>query len=363
MQSLMLQTVGLMCILTFSISASDAASGHISGGQLGDYYYYYYQPAGLDPQQPSPLLVVLHGCKQNASEIATGTRFNALADKERFVVLYPETKAAMNNPYGCWMWWDTQNQKRDSGEPKLILQMIELLKRRVRIDTNRVYVTGISSGGGMSAILASIYPEVFAAVGIHSGLAYGAASNAVCALGVMRSGLSDPQGRGELAYHHQRGQHRVIPAIVFQGSEDTVVDGINADQLVQQLAQMNDLADDGDGRNDSFDDAADDSETGRSGDGHGYTVVSYSDDSGNTVLQKVLVDGLEHAWSGGSAQGSYTDPEGPDATAMMWAFFRPLVIERFAAHQANAGFLYGQTVGQPSALLVVSHHELAGVSV
>ncbi len=314
--------VWLMGILSFVNAASGVAPGRLSGGQLGDYRYFYYLPAGHDPQQALPLVVVLHGCKQTASEIAKGTQFNMLADAERFIVLYPETEPALNNPYGCWLWWGSQNQKRDSGEPKLIVQMIELLKRKVRIDSNRVYVTGLSSGAGMSAILASIYPDVFAAMGIHSGLAYGAASSAACGMGVMRNGLSDPEGRGELAYHHQGGYHRVVPAIVFQGTGDTVVDRINADHLVVQLAQMNDLADDGDGRNDSFDNAVDDSESGRTDSGYEYSVYNYRDNRERVVVQKVLVESLQHAWSGGSAEGSYTDPAGPDATTMMWAFFR-----------------------------------------
>lgn len=324
MSRLITYSLGLIVIVTISIIDTGSAneSGRLSGGELGDYRYYYYEPVFHDAQRPLPLVVVLHGCKQDAADIAKGTRFNALADEGRFIVLYPETEAALTNPYGCWLWWRPDHQRRNSGEPQLIVQMVELLKNRVKIDPDRVYVTGISSGGAMSTILASVYPDVFAAAGVHSGMAYGAASSAVCGLGVMRHGFADPQGHGDLAYHHQGDRHRMVPAILFQGTGDSVVSRVNTDQLVEQLAQMNDLADDGDGQNESFDDAVDDTETARVDGGYEYAVYKYRDNIDRVVLQKVLVDRLEHAWSGGSEEGSYTDPKGPDATAMMWDFFR-----------------------------------------
>jgi poly(hydroxyalkanoate) depolymerase family esterase len=310
--------VGWLLILQSGI----AAPGILTGGQLGSYRYYLYRPAHSISDAPLPLVIVLHGCDQNAADISRGTKFNALADKERFAVLYPQTRPALNNPFGCWVWWDPDNQRRNSGEPKLIVDMVELIKRQVKIDTDRVYVTGLSSGGALSVILASVYPDVFAAAGIHSALEYGAATTSACALSAMRSGGPNPEGRGEIAYHSSGTRHRVVPVIVFQGTDDSSVRPVNADQLVSQFAQLNDYADDGDGENDSMDGNADVVKTESVPGGYRFILEHYLSKDGNPVMQRVRVENLGHAWSGGDPAGSYTDPKGPDASRMMWAFFR-----------------------------------------
>jgi poly(hydroxyalkanoate) depolymerase family esterase len=299
-----------------------AFSGTLYNGLLDAYRYSLYLPTDHDPEQSLPLLVVLHGCKQNAVEMIKGTGFNALADKDRFAVLYPETRAALNNPFGCWIWWSPDNQRRDSGEPGVVVAMINDIAQRVEIDTQRIYVTGISSGGSLSATLASIYPDVFAAAGVHSGLEYGAAATPSCGLKAMQNGGPDPQGRGELAYHSQGRRHRVVPLIVFQGKDDSVVDELNADQLIAQLAQTNDFSDDANSKNDSIDDHADAAKTVKPQSGYHYTIYDYQDSKGAIIMKKVLVEDLEHAWSGGNPAGSYTDSKGPDASAMMWDFFK-----------------------------------------
>jgi poly(hydroxyalkanoate) depolymerase family esterase len=299
-----------------------AAPGILTGGQLGPYRYYLYRPAHSISDAPLPLVIVLHGCDQNAADISQGTQFNALADKERFAVLYPQTRPDLNNPYGCWVWWDPDNQRRNSGEPKLVVDMVDLIKRQITIDTDRVYVAGLSSGGALSAILASVYPDVFAAAGFHSALEYGAATTAACALSAMQSGGPMPEGRGEIAYHSSGTRHRVVPVIVFQGTSDRSVRPVNADQLVSQFAQLDDYADDGDGENDSMDGNADAVKTESVPGGYRYTIEYYFSKDGDPIMQRVLVENLGHAWSGGNPAGSYTDPNGPDASRMMWAFFR-----------------------------------------
>ncbi len=315
-------TLGIALALLLIFQSGIAAPGILTGGQLGPYRYHLYRPADYTPDTPLPLVVVLHGCDQNAADISRGTKFNELADKERFAVLYPETKPAVNNPYGCWVWWDPDNQRRDSGEPKLIVNMVDLSRRQVKIDSDRVYVTGMSSGGALSAILASMYPDVFAAAGIHSALQYSAAATATCALSAMRSGGPNPDGRGEIAYHSRGTRHRVVPVIVFHGTDDSSVHLVNADQLVRQFAQLNDYADDGDGENDSMDGNADAVKTESVPDGYRHTIEHYHSKDGDPVMQRVMVEDLGHAWSGGHPDGSYTDRKGPDASRMMWAFFR-----------------------------------------
>jgi poly(3-hydroxybutyrate) depolymerase len=217
--------------------------------------------------------------------------------------------------------------------------MIEALKQSLKIDGSRVYVTGLSAGGAMSAILGSLHPEVFAATGVHSGLEFAAAEEEVPpaylwgvaywllgwtadATHAMAAGGPDPDGRGELAYGRQGGAHRVSPVIVVHGAADDKVAPLNADQVIAQFAQMNDVADDGDGANDSIDAVADGTETTPEAPGrHAYTVHDYHDAAGIPVLRKVLVEGLAHAWSGGDPDGSYTDEDGPEAARLMWEFF------------------------------------------
>ena len=316
----------VLCVL-LAIPTSFATAGTLTGGQLGPYRYYIYQPANHDPKVALPLVVVLHGCKQNAADISTGTGFNALADEARFIVLYPETRSAPNNPLGCWMWWEPDNQRRGFGEPALIINMVNLAQQRIKIDTERVYVTGMSSGGALSAILASIYPDVFAAAGIHSGLEFGAAASANCALSAMRDGGPNPEGRGEIAYHSQGTHHRIVPIIVFHGTDDRSVKVANAEQLVQQFTQANDYADDADGNNESFDAIADGSANETASGGYPYIIENFESADGDVMLKKVLVEGLGHAWSGGNPAGSYTDPKGPDASRMMWTFFQQWTLQ------------------------------------
>jgi poly(hydroxyalkanoate) depolymerase family esterase len=334
-----------LCVALCLLPPACAQAGSlIEGPQVEDYESLVYLPEGHDAQRPAPLVVALHGCKQDSRDFATGTAFGTLADRDRFVVLYPETRRPAYrlwlNPHRCWEWWTVENQARGAGEPAVVVEMIEALKTSVKIDVGRVYVTGLSAGGAMSAILGSLYPEVFAATGVHSGLAYAAAEETVPAaplwpiaywwLGwtaeasdAMEEGGPDPDSRGELAFGRQGGAHRISPVIVVQGLADDTVAPLNGDQVIARFAQMNDLADDGDGANDSIDAEADDSQAmPAASNRHAYTVHDYRSDAGALVMRKVLVDGLAHAWSGGDPDGSFTDELGPEATRLIWEFFK-----------------------------------------
>jgi poly(hydroxyalkanoate) depolymerase family esterase len=334
-----------LCVALCLLPAARAQAGSlIEGPGVEGYESLVYLPEGHDTQRSAPLVVALHGCKQDSRDFARGTAFGALADRDGFVVLYPETRRPAYrlwlNPHRCWEWWTVENQARGAGEPAVLVEMIAALKSSVKIDAGRVYVTGLSAGGAMSAILGSLYPEVFAATGVHSGLAYAAAEETVPSpafwpiaywwLGwtaeageAMEDGGPDPDGRGALAYERQGGAHRVSPVIVVQGAADDKVAPRNAEQVIAQFAQMNDLADDGDGANDSIDAVADATEAvAEAPDRHPYTVLDYRSDAGGLVMRKVLVDGLEHAWSGGDPDGSFTDEKGPAASRLMWEFFK-----------------------------------------
>jgi len=339
------------CLLLFiaPVEVRAQGGGLQPGPSLDGYESLTYLPAGHDNTRALPLVVALHGCKQDAADFAQGSGFNELADQEGFVVLYPETQRPFDrlwlNYFRCWEWWTRENQSRDGREPAVILGLIDALKESVKIDETRVYVTGISSGGAMSAILGSLYPEIFAAAGVHSGLAFAAAEEEVPAWALwpwaylllgwgaeaeaaMENGGPDPDTRGELAHERQAGQGRVVPVIVVHGGADQKVAPLNGDQVIGQFAQMNDIADDGDGANDSIDAAADDRvETAATPDVRATQRLDYHDKAGRPVMRQVRVEGLGHAWSGGDPAGSFTDELGPAASGLMWQFFQDYALE------------------------------------
>jgi len=243
---------------------------------------------------------MLHGCHQTADDFAAGTRMNQLADQMGFIVAYPE-QAASAHPSRCWNWFHAAHQERDEGEPSLIAGITREVIARHHADPRRVYVAGISAGGAMAAIMGHTYPDLYAAVGIHSGLPYAAARDALSALAAMR-GL-----RGTLDPRYRPAFFRAIPTIVFHGDLDTTVHTRNSMQAIVQASPAEDRG----------------TETVEKGEENGrrYTRTSYKDGAGKTALEHWLVHGGGHAWSGGSSNGSYVDPRGPDASRAMLKFF------------------------------------------
>jgi len=255
--------------------------------------------------QSRPLVVMLHGCKQNADDFSAGTRMNELADEMGFIVTYPE-QAAAGNVSRCWNWFRSADQQRDSGEPSLIAGITREVIVRNDVDPRRVYVAGLSSGGAMAAIMGRTYPDLYAAIGIHSGLAYASASDIPSALAAMRGRRFSDRRLSESTF-------RVLPTIVFHGDLDTTVHSRNAEQVIAQATPAdNDLVT-----------RAFSAQTVEKGEERGrrYTRTIRTDASGNPALEHWLVHGAGHAWSGGSPRGSYTDPRGPDATRAMLRFF------------------------------------------
>ncbi len=309
-------------VLSLSLLAGAPSQAETRAGEVSGYRYRLFVPEAETSVSERPLLVVLHGCKQSAEDMARLSRFDVLAAAQGFNVLYPETGPSKKNPYGCWRWWAPENQIRKGGEPEIIVKMVDEAGSTIRVDRQRVYVVGLSSGGAMSAILGALYPEVFAAVGVHSGMAYAAAGNETCALRTMSDGAESPESRAAIAYHAQGQQHRSMPLLVIHGSEDEVVAPENAGLLIQQFAQLNDLADDGDGANQSVDAVADATRGDRVADGRPFQIRSYRDARGEEIMREVRVDGLGHAWSGGPPDAEFSDPEGPDAASLYWSFFK-----------------------------------------
>jgi poly(hydroxyalkanoate) depolymerase family esterase len=288
----------------------------------GLFRYAVYVPERLPRHRRVPVIVVLHGCTQSADDAAAGTRMNAMADRCGFVVIYPEQREA-NNQQRCWNWYLPQHQVRGSGEPAAIAGIVaRVLGSDVaaKPDRNRVYVVGLSAGGAMATIMGATYPDLFAGVGVHSGLSYCAARTVPGALVSMRFGGPDPKERGRQAYAAMGVHARMVPVVVIHGDEDQTVSVKNGEQVVRQWLTANQHASAGSLVLDA--ERPDDVQNGYSLGGLRYDTRTWNDQFGRPLVQYWLVTGLGHAWSGGSPAGSYTDPAGPDATAIMWKFLR-----------------------------------------
>jgi poly(hydroxyalkanoate) depolymerase family esterase len=252
--------------------------------------------------QAIPLVVMLHGCTQTSVDFAAGTRMNSLAEGKAFLVAYPEQAASANNSK-CWNWYQATERQRNAGEPSLIAGITHQIMNEYHVNVRQVYTAGLSSGGAMATIMAATYPDLYAAVGVHSGLPYDAANDLPSAFTAMKQG--SPQYALSLS--------DFVPLIVFHGDRDTTVAPVNADHLLDQWLNT---ANKGPRRVQEVR-----VERGQAARGHAYTRSNYYDVSGRTVIEKWQIHQAGHAWSGGSPSGSFTDPKGPDASAEMIRFF------------------------------------------
>ncbi len=255
--------------------------------------------------QPLPLVVMLHGCTQTPDDFANGTRMNALAEEWQCLVLYPEQTHAANRSR-CWNWFKRGDQCRDQGEPAILAGMTREVMNRYRIDPGKVYVAGLSAGGAMAAVMVTAYPELYAAVGIHSGLACGSAHDLPSAFAAMRGIPASMTGRNT----DSTPLAATTPTIVFHGARDKTVHPRNSEQVVLQSVEQNGASS-----------ANASTERGQVPGGHAYTRTVHRDSTGRVVREHWLVHEGGHAWFGGSPLGSYVDPKGPDAAREMIRFF------------------------------------------
>lgn len=257
--------------------------------------YKLYIPSSYSGQ-PMPLVVMLHGCTQDPDDFARGTQMNLLAEELNCLVVYP-AQSQQANASRCWNWFNAGDQAHGKGEPSIIAGITETIMHNYAVERGQVYVAGLSAGGAMATIMGTLYPQLYAAVGVHSGLPYGSAHDLPSALAAMKGNLARSQKPG-----------RSIPIIVFHGDQDKTVHPANGDELIKQGAHS----------------AATRPvvEPGRVPDGHAYTRTVHHRADGSPQAEQWLIHGAGHAWSGGSAHGSYTDGKGPDASREMMRFFQ-----------------------------------------
>ena len=267
--------------------------------------YKLYIPSSYDGSAAMPLVVVLHGCTQDPDNVARGTRFNEVAEESKVLVAYPEQPTAANG-LKCWNWFDPAHQMRDRGEPALIAGMTRQVMKEMKVDSHRVYIAGLSAGAAMALTVSYAYPEMFAAAGLHSGIAYGVATSTPEAVRRMGVGASDPVDFAA-AVIRGMGANHPVPTIVFQGKSDKTVNPANADNIVAQLMT-------------GFPESArsqTESRAGTTAQGYHFMKRVFGHPS---MIEEWSVDELGHAWSGGSKEGTYTDDRGPDATREIMRF-------------------------------------------
>jgi poly(hydroxyalkanoate) depolymerase family esterase len=266
----------------------------IYANAAGSRSYKLFIPSGYVGQEV-PLLLMLHGCKQSPDDFATGTRMNELAEEQTFLVAYP-AQSISANASKCWNWFKARDQERGQGEPSLVAGICRQIMSDFRIECAQVSIAGLSAGGAAAAIMGAAYPDLFEAVGVHSGLACGAANDMPSAFAAMRAGARPGLSR-----------RCAVRTIVFHGDRDLTVNSVNCDQVIAQSKSTANL------QTSVF--------QGQSPGGARFSRTVHTNASGDEVLEQWVVHGLGHAWSGGSPAGSYTDARGPDASREMARFF------------------------------------------
>jgi poly(hydroxyalkanoate) depolymerase family esterase len=286
-------------------------------GKAGTLRWRLYRPPGVKASEQLPLMVMLHGCGQNAASFASSTRMNRLAMRERFLVLYPE-QDRLSNPQGCWNWFDTQSG-RGHAEAELIMTAVDQVSLLYPVDRQRVALAGLSAGASMAALLVTQHPDRFKALMMHSGIPPGTAQSALTAVGAMRGKrVTQP-----LAATPQMMEAHWPPLLVVHGDADPTVSVKNAGAAASTWARAAD-AHPGQPR------------VVRRGKRYPMSVTDFKH-GGSTVATLVLVAGLGHAWSGGAAGQPYGDARGPDASRMAWAFAMRQFRARATAEEWPAG--------------------------
>ena len=289
----------------------DSSAGAAERNGRRELDYRLFLPSGSSRRDGLPLMVMLHGCKQDSLTFAEGTRMNALAEEGRFAVLYPQ-QCPRSNPLRCWNWFESASLL-GAGEAALIARLIVRVTERRPIDPRRVYVVGMSAGGAMACVLAVRHSRLFAACATHSGVMYGAAHSPLQALAAMQSGATAASIEGSRRMMREAGESAVtVPTLVIHGEQDTTVNPANAQQIIDQLKFRAEFIDPAGGALLSSAELCIDAE-------RGYRQQDYTR-QGSLVLRKILIAGLAHAWSGGDERLEFNDAAGPAASRLVVDF-------------------------------------------
>lgn len=346
-------SLALPLSIAIAVTALTARAGSVTVEQHVGRSVRVFVPTTPSPK--TPLVVMLHGCTQTAQDFADATQMDAVAEAEGFVVAYPEQSAATISTR-CFRWYEPAHQARDAGEPKELADAADEIAKAHGVDAERVYVAGISAGAAMSAVLGATYPDRFTAIGVVAGLEYRAASSLSEAFTASGSGGPDPDAQGALAHTQMGPRARAVPVFVMHGTADGIVAKVNGDQVVAQWLKTNTLV---------LGAGAIDPAVSQAGNvGYAFTrSVHKNKANGASVIEQYVVEGLGHAWPGGKEGGSYSDSKGPNASALVWSFFKgrtrsspldvpPVVIPPPGATAPDGGppgtSLPGATPGDPA---------------
>ena len=304
--------VALLALPAPPAQASTFFSGTYSNSQ-GSRYYEGFVPSSYRSGVAMPLVVGLHGCTQESEDLRTSTRFNDLAEEKGFLVVYPQ-QTTFANSARCWNWMLSGNQYRGYGEASIIAGITNLVRSNYTIDPKRIFVFGLSAGGAMTTVMGATYPDLYASMAVHAGCEFdGSPCNYY--------GGPSPTTQGSVAYDRMGSYKRVVPVQVWHGTADTTVYPINGHQVLSQWAQTNDRASDGTDNN-NIDDTHESVTTSTVSGGRTYDKYVYRNTTtGANVMEKYMVRGMGHAYSGGCSCEFYTDPSGPNATRISYDFF------------------------------------------
>lgn len=291
-------------------------------GVYGNRKFKVYLPKGFSDKDHLPIVVMLHGCQQDANEFAKGTRISKWADKEKFIVLFPEQNQAYN-PYKCWNWILPGNNTR-FGESQVIVNMLDQVIKKYNGDASRVYAAGMSAGASMVNILGNCYPERFKALASHDGTQFYASYHAVDFAEVVLNGASVPSFvSATVGYACASGstdRPEKMPIIIFHGMKSPLMSPTHAFQVESEFKILNDLLDNGFRDNSYFKEKA--VANVPASDRYGYNKYSIIDKDGDVLIERYMINDLSHGWSGGAADMPYNDPKGPDASALIVKFFK-----------------------------------------
>lgn len=301
------QTTGAGTVITGSYSNS-----------AGSRSYTAFIPTNR-PAHPG-LMVVLHGCLMTDQQMESGTNMDQVAGERGFIVLYPKQEYA-DNVMACWNWFKTENLQRAQGEGSIIIGMVQDLVNKYSIDDTRMAVAGLSAGAAMASNLLGCYSDLFQGGLIQSGFEYGAAQSESEAHSVMSNGSTrDLDGLAQQAYACSPRRSTLIPVIVVQGSSDPYVNPVNADRVASFFEKLNTLIARGVGQNPQVAEATKQLASVNGGYNSAETDSLFD---GQVIVQKVIVQGMGHGWSGGTANQQYMDPKGPSSTEMIADLFFP----------------------------------------